>query len=86
MSSVEERLDRIEKQIAELRESIAYLRGVVEQLDKRFTEFRDYVERRLNHLETELRELRAEIRGWVRWMIGILVTMWVTIIAAVLLK
>jgi len=40
MPSVEERLDRIERQIDELRESVAYLRGVVEQLDKRFSEFR----------------------------------------------
>jgi len=107
MPSVEERLDRIERQIAELRESVAYLRGFVEQLDKRFSEFREYIEKRLeeferrlaelrdyvdrrfeefdrrfNHLETEIRELRS----WIRWMIGILVTMWVTIIAAVLLK
>jgi len=71
MSSVEERLDRIEKQLYELRESIAYLRGVVEQLDKR-----------LNHIESKLKELRS----WIRWIVGILITMWVTIIAAVLLK
>jgi len=61
---------------------IAYLRGVVEQLDRRFVEFRDYIERRFesivrrfNHVESEIRELRAEMRSWVRWIIGILVTM-----------
>jgi len=55
MSSVEERLDRIERQITELREPVAYLRGVVEQMDKRFTEFREHVEKGLNYIETEIR-------------------------------
>jgi len=111
MPSVEERLDRIERQIAELRESVAYLRGVVEQLDKRFSEFREYVEKRLeefekrlaelrdyvdrrfesidrrvNHLETEIRELRNELNRRFLWLLGILISMWVTIIVAVLLK
>jgi len=83
-ATIEERLDRIER-------DIAYLRGVVEQLDKRFSEFREYIEerfesieRRFNHVETEIRELRAEIRGWVRWTIGISVTMWATIMAVLL--
>jgi len=47
------------------------------------------VERRLNHVETEIGGLRAELRelrSWIRWVVGILVAMWVTIIAAVLLK
>jgi len=82
MPSVEERLDRIERQITKLRESIAYLRGLVEQMDKRFTEFREHVENRLNHIETEIRELRS----WVRWIIGIPITMWVTIILAIAVK
>jgi len=104
MPSVEERLDRIERQIAELRESVAYLRGFAEQLDKRFSEFREYVEkrfgerfeavdrrfdsveRRLNHLETEIRELRNELNRRFLWLLGVLISMWVTIIAAVLLK
>jgi len=82
MPSVEERLDRIERQIAELRESVAYLRGFAEQLDKR-----------LNHVETEIGELRAEIRELRNdlnrrflWLLGVLISMWVTIIVAVLLK
>jgi len=76
--TVEEKLDRIERQITELRESIVYLRGVVERLDKR-----------LNHVETEIGKLRTglrELRSWFRWIIGILITMWMTIIAAMLLK
>jgi len=48
MSSVEERLGRIER-------DIAYLRGIVEQLGKRLSEFRDYVDRVFNHAETGIR-------------------------------
>jgi len=58
MSSIEERLDRIERQITELREPVAYLRGVVEQMDERFTEFREHVEKGLNYIETEIRETK----------------------------
>jgi len=75
MSSVEERLDKIERQLYELRESVAYLRGVAEQLDKR-----------LNHVESELRELRNELNRRFLWLLGVLISMWVTIIVAVLLK
>jgi hypothetical protein len=42
-----------------------------EQMGKRL----DSVENRLNHIET-----------WLRWMFSILITMWVTIILAILLK
>jgi len=82
MSSVEERLSRIER-------DIAYLRGIVEQLGKRLSEFRDYVGRVFNHVGTGIRGLRAglrELRSWIRWIIGILIAVWVTIIVAVLLK
>jgi len=52
MSSVGKGLDRIER-------DIAYLRGVVEQLDKRFSEFREYVDRRFEALEN-LRRLAPQ--------------------------
>jgi len=44
------------------------------------------MDRRLNHVEAELRELRSEFRGWIRWMLGMLITMWVTIVLTVLFK
>ena len=55
-----------------LEERMARIEGILEQVDKRIG---GSVENRLNHLET-----------WFRWMLGILITMWVTIILAILLK
>jgi len=93
MSSIEERLDRIEK-------DIAYLKGVVEQMDKRVAELREYVDkrfevvdRRFNHVETELRELRTELGGLraelnnrFLWLLGIQISMWITIILTILFR
>ena len=72
MSSLEERVARIE--------------GFLEQMDKR-----------LNHLESEVKELRSEMRGEIGelrrdlnnrffWLLGVQISMWVTIILAILFK
>jgi hypothetical protein len=69
-----------------LEERVARIEGVLEQIDKR-----------LNHLESEVRELRSEMRGEIRelrrdlnnrffWLLGVQISMWVTIILAVLFK
>jgi hypothetical protein len=55
------------------------------------------MDKRLNHIETELREfrkevnerfesLRRELNTRFYWLIGILMTMWVTIILAILFR
>jgi len=62
-ASIEERLDRIERRLSEVGESVAYLRGVVEQLDKRFSEFREYVENRFEEFEKRLDERFKAIDG-----------------------
>ncbi|ADM27652.1 hypothetical protein Igag_0829 [Ignisphaera aggregans DSM 17230] len=69
-----------EKEVSQLRESMAYLRGIVEQMDKR-----------LNHIESELRSLREyiensfghlESRLW--WIIGIQISTWISIVAVLI--
>lgn len=54
-----------------LEERMARVEGVLEQPDKRMSS----LEVRLNHLE-----------AWLRWMLGILITMWITIILSIILK
>lgn len=62
-----------------LEERVARVEGVVSQ-----------IERRLNHVENELTELRKDVDRSFRWTVGIMLTvlipMWVTIILAILLK
>jgi hypothetical protein len=65
---------------------VARIEGIVEQMDKR-----------LNHIESELRDLRSEMSGEIRdlrkdlnnrffWLLSVQISMWVTIILAILLK
>ena len=63
-------------------ERVAKIEGILEQMDKR-----------LNHLESEIRNLRGEIGDLGRdlnnrflWMLGVQITMWVTIILAILFR
>ena len=54
---------------------VARIEGMVEQMD-----------RRLNHIETELEELRRELNSRFLWLLGVQISMWVTIILAILFK
>jgi tetrahydromethanopterin S-methyltransferase subunit B len=69
-----------------LLERVARVEGIVEQMDKR-----------LNHIETELRDFRKEIFSEISslrielntrfyWLIGIRISMWITIILTILFK
>jgi hypothetical protein len=58
-----------------LEERVARIEGILEQMD-----------RRLNHIETELGELRRELNSRFLWLLGVQISMWVTIILAILFK
>jgi len=76
-----------------LGECVAKIKGILEQMDKR-----------LNHLESELRDLskrleslRNELYGEIRdlrkaldyrfyWLLGVQISMWVTIILTIIFK
>jgi hypothetical protein len=69
-----------------LEERIARIEGILDQMDKR-----------LNHIESEVRDLRSELRSEIRdlkrdlnyrfyWLLGVQLSMWVTIILTILFK
>jgi hypothetical protein len=58
-----------------LEERVARIEGFLEQMDKR-----------LNHLESEVRELRRDLNNRFFWLLGVQISMWVTIILAILFK
>ena len=53
-----------------IEERVAKIEGFVSQMDKR-----------LNHASEDIRELRKEIKSNFKWILGILIPMWGTIIA-----
>ena len=70
----------LDDRIAALEREVAYIRGIVEQMDKRIAS----IEARLNHIESELRQLRDEFNrrldSMFRWMVGLLTGLWATIL------
>lgn len=70
-SEVLSRILKLEEGQVALREAVGRLNGEVTQMSKR-----------LDDLSAELRDLRS--RMW--WVIGIQISMWITIILAILIK
>jgi predicted RNase H-like nuclease (RuvC/YqgF family) len=72
--------------VSSLEERVAKIEGILEQMD-----------RRLNHLESEVRDLRSELCREIRdlrkaldyrfyWLLGVQISMWVTVILTIMLK
>jgi DNA anti-recombination protein RmuC len=58
-----------------LEERVARIEDILEQMDKR-----------LNHMESEIRDLRKDLSSRFYWLLGIQISMWVTIILAIIFK
>jgi archaellum component FlaC len=58
-----------------LEERVARLEGIMEQINVR-----------LNHIEARLNHIENDLKSNFRWTIGIIITMWVTIIISIALK
>jgi len=76
-----------------LEERVARIEGIVEQMDKRLNHIESEIRNLRNEMSDEIRGLRGEI-GDLRkdlnnrffWLLGVQISMWVTIILAILLK
>ncbi|KPV63571.1 MAG: hypothetical protein AOA66_0848 [Candidatus Bathyarchaeota archaeon BA2] len=69
MSLVYSERDLILSEIAEVRERLAKVEGMIIEMSKR-----------LNHMEAEMSELRRELRSTFKWTVGLILGMWVTVI------
>jgi len=76
-----------------LEERVARIEGILEQMDKRMNhmetevrELRVYVEAEIRELRRELDELRRDLNTRFFWLLGVQISMWVTIILAILFK
>jgi len=76
-----------------LEERVARIEGILEQMDKRLnhleSEIRDlraYVESEFKSLRGEIGDLRRDLNNRFLWILGVQITMWVTIILAILFR
>ena len=81
------------KRASSMEERIARIEGILEQMDKRMNhmetevrELRVYVEAEIRELRRELDELRRDLNTRFFWLLGVQISMWVTIILAILFK
>jgi len=75
----------IEERLASVKRELSYLRGVVEQMDKRVND----LVHRIDRLKDRMGKLEDRMSSQFKWTIGILVGMWSSTIAlliAILLK
>jgi len=76
-----------------LEERVARIEGILERMDKRLnhleSEIRDlrvYVESEIKNLRGEIGGLRRDLNDRFLWMLGVQITMWVTITLAILFR
>ncbi len=67
-------------------ERLARLETRVEHMEQQFAELREEFRQTRAELRQEIRDLSAKIDRNFLWTLGIIVTMWVTVILAILLK
>jgi predicted nucleic acid-binding Zn-ribbon protein len=80
-------------EMSSLEERVARIEGILEQMDKRLNhlenEIRDlraYVESEIKSLRGEIGDLRRDLNNRFLWILGVQITMWVTIILAILFR
>ena len=76
-----------------LEERVARIEGILERMDKRLNHLESEIRDLRAYVESEIKSLRGEIGGLRRdlndrflWMLGVQITMWVTIILAILFR
>ncbi len=76
-----------------LEERVARIEGILERMDKRLnhleSEIRDlraYVESEIKSLRGEIGDLRRDLNNRFLWMLGVQISMWVTIILAIIFR
>ena len=77
----------------ELEERQAKIEGILEQIDKRVTSFDSTFRSEISQIHSEIAQVhsdisqnRNEITSSFRWTVGIIITMWITIIITISIK
>jgi chaperonin cofactor prefoldin len=65
-----------------LEERVARIEGILEQMDKRL----NHMESEIRDLSIDMRDLRKDLNNRFYWLLGIQISMWITIILAIIFK
>jgi len=69
-----------------LEERMAKLEGIVEQMNRRLNHIEDEIAQLRTEMTTEIAQLRADMQTNFRWLLGIMIATWVTIMLTLLFK
>jgi len=69
-----------------LEERMAKFEGRLDEISKRIDDLRNDLTHRIDELAVRIDRLQNEVHSSRNWTIGLLITMWVTIILAIFLK
>jgi tetrahydromethanopterin S-methyltransferase subunit G len=69
-----------------LEERVARIEGILEQVDKRLDHLESKVGELRSEMRSEIRELRRDLNNGFFWLLGVQISMWVTVILTVLFK
>jgi hypothetical protein len=72
--------------VASLEERVARIEGILEQMDKRLNNFENELRGLRNHTESGLNELRRDLNNRFSRLLGVQISMWITIILAILFR
>jgi len=87
LEQMDKRLNHLEGELSDLRKEMREeMSGLRDEMREEMSGLRGEMREEISALRGEMREFRRALETNFRWTIGILITMWVTIIIAVLLK
>ena len=83
MPDIEERQAKIEGTFEQIDKRISSLEG---ELRSETSQIRSEISQFRGEFLSETSQIRSEMASFFRWTIGIMITMWITIIITILLK
>jgi uncharacterized coiled-coil protein SlyX len=81
LEQMNERLNHIETDIGTLHADLGILR---EEMKTEIRDVREKLESNTRDLRGEMKDLRGEMRSNFKWTMGLMITMWVTIILTII--